>query len=73
MRRLLTSGVLLLSAVAVPVPRLHGQAAQTDQISAFEVASVKPSASRDTAMRIMWPRGRFSAVNIDHVEKPTPD
>jgi uncharacterized protein (TIGR03435 family) len=32
--------------------------------SAFEVASVKPSASRDTAMRIVWPRGRFSAANV---------
>ena len=31
---------------------------------AFEVASVKPSASRDAAMRINWPRGRFSAVNV---------
>ena len=31
---------------------------------AFEVASVKPSAARDTAMRIIWPRGRFSAANV---------
>jgi uncharacterized protein (TIGR03435 family) len=65
MRRLLTAAVLLLTAVAVPVPRLHSQAAQSAQTApAFEVASVKPSASRDTAMRIIWPRGRFSAVNV---------
>ena len=31
---------------------------------AFEVASIKASAARDTAMRIIWPRGRFSAVNV---------
>jgi hypothetical protein len=31
MRRLLIAGVLLLAAAAVPVPLVHGQAAQTDQ------------------------------------------
>jgi hypothetical protein len=34
------------------------------QPPAFEVASVKPSAARDTQMRLIWPRGRFSAVNV---------
>jgi uncharacterized protein (TIGR03435 family) len=42
MSRVLTAGVLLLMAVVVPAPRLHGQAEQTDQKApAFEVASVK--------------------------------
>jgi uncharacterized protein (TIGR03435 family) len=42
MGRVLTAGVLILAAVAVRVPGLHGQAAQPDQKApAFEVASVK--------------------------------
>src|SRR4051812_8786841 len=31
---------------------------------AFEVATIKPNPSRETAYRIIWPRGRFSAVNV---------
>jgi uncharacterized protein (TIGR03435 family) len=31
---------------------------------AFDVASVKRNTSGGTAMRIIWPRGRFSAVNV---------
>src|SRR4051812_35040251 len=47
------------------VATVDGQGGQSlPQEPAFEVASVKPSASRDTAMRIDWPRGRFSAVNV---------
>ena len=47
------------------VATVDGQGGQApDREPAFEVASVKPSASRDTAMRIIWPRGRFSAVNV---------
>ena len=52
---------LLLLLLAAPA-LLHGQ---TDQEPlAFEVASIKPNDSRTTAMRIIWPRGRFSAVNV---------
>jgi uncharacterized protein (TIGR03435 family) len=56
----------LLSVLVVAyVTAVNGQVGQPfDQKPAFEVASVKPSASRDTAMRINWPRGRFSAVNV---------
>ena len=47
------------------VATVDGQGGQApDREPAFEVASVKPNASRDTAMRIIWPRGRFSAVNV---------
>src|SRR4051812_875381 len=47
------------------VATVDGQGGQSlPQEPAFEVASVKPSAARDTAMRINWPRGRFSAVNV---------
>lgn len=57
---------LLLSVLVVAcVVTLDGQGGQPlDREPAFEVASVKPSASRDSAMRIIWPRGRFSAVNV---------
>jgi uncharacterized protein (TIGR03435 family) len=41
----------------------HEPSAQTPPSPSFEVASVKPSKA-DTAMRIIWPRGRFSAVNV---------
>jgi uncharacterized protein (TIGR03435 family) len=45
-RRLLTAGVLLLATIVVATPRLHGQAAQTDQKApAFEVASIKENTS----------------------------
>jgi len=55
------TSVLVIAFVAT----VDGQGGQPfDQKPAFEVASVKPSTSRDTAMRIIWPRGRFSAVNV---------
>jgi uncharacterized protein (TIGR03435 family) len=66
-RRSLTEVLVLLASVAgvFSVHPLHGQVAQTDQkVVAFEVASVKPSASHDALMKIIWPRGRFSAVNV---------
>ncbi len=54
----LVLALLLAQARATPAP-------PADSASpSFDVASVKPSASRDTAMRIIWPRGRFSAVNV---------
>ena len=60
------SAQLLSVVITVFVATVDGQGGQplTPQEPAFEVASVKPSASRDTAMRINWPRGRFSAVNV---------
>ena len=67
MRRSLTQVLVFLASVAgvFAVHPLHGQVAQTDQKAvAFEVASVKPSASHDAVMKIIWPRGRFSAVNV---------
>jgi uncharacterized protein (TIGR03435 family) len=66
MRQSLTAGVLLLTAVAVPLPRLHGQAAQTDQKPpAFEVASVKPNRSTDTRATTvpLQPNGRYTITN----------
>ena len=45
--------VMLLAAAQAPSP----------VSPAFEVASIKPSALRDTRMRIIWPRGRFSSAN----------
>jgi len=51
MRRTLTAGVLLLTAAAVPVSWLHGQAPQaSDQKApAFEVASIKSDRSETAA------------------------
>jgi uncharacterized protein (TIGR03435 family) len=43
---------------------LHGRAQADQDPAAFEVASVKPSASHDTRIKLIWPRGRFSAVNV---------
>jgi uncharacterized protein (TIGR03435 family) len=53
MRAAVLVAVLVATAQALPA---NGPA--------FDVASIKPSAARDTAMRIIWPRGRFSAVNV---------
>jgi len=62
MGRVLIAGVLLLTAVAVP--RLQGQAAQTDQKPlAFEVASVKPNTSGVNGGRLGGPASTFAAVN----------
>jgi uncharacterized protein (TIGR03435 family) len=57
--------LLLLAAVlvATSVVGLLGQASDQKPL-AFEVASVKSNDSGTTAMRIIWPRGRFSAVNV---------
>ena len=65
MRRLLIASVLLLTAVVVPVPRLRGQAAPTDQKApAFEVASVKANTSGDSrgGGRLL-PGGRITFTN----------
>jgi uncharacterized protein (TIGR03435 family) len=66
MRRLLTAGVLLLTAGGLAAPRLHGQAGQpTDQKAlAFEVASIKRNVSLDRSGTMGFePGGRFHAVN----------
>jgi uncharacterized protein (TIGR03435 family) len=47
---------------AVTVTGYGGQS--RDREPTFDVASVKSSVSRDTAMRINWSRGRFSAINV---------
>jgi uncharacterized protein (TIGR03435 family) len=58
-------GVLTIAAIATRAIHPYGQERGEQLASAsFEVASVKPSTARDTAMRIIWPRGRFSAVNV---------
>jgi uncharacterized protein (TIGR03435 family) len=65
MRRCLTAGLLVV-AFGGGLRGQHREASQASDAKtlAFEVASIKPSAARDTAMRINWPRGRFSAVNV---------
>jgi uncharacterized protein (TIGR03435 family) len=68
MRRLLTAGVLLLAAVVVPVPRLHGQAPQpSDQKApAFEVASVKANPNDVPEGISLQPNGgvRFTGFHL---------
>jgi uncharacterized protein (TIGR03435 family) len=65
-RRALIDALMLLASAAggFAVQPLYGRAQADQKAAAFEVASVKPSASHDTLMRIIWPRGRFSAVNV---------
>jgi uncharacterized protein (TIGR03435 family) len=69
MGRVLTAGVLLIAAAAVPAPRLHGQAAQTDQKQpTFEVASVKANKSGSMRSNLdLQPGGRFTAINVSLV------
>jgi uncharacterized protein (TIGR03435 family) len=61
--RFLMAGVLLLAS-GFATPRLHGQAAQTDQKApAFEVASIKPTKTQGTSLLMLY-RGRLSATNM---------
>jgi uncharacterized protein (TIGR03435 family) len=63
------TAVLLLAAAAVPVPLVHGQAAQAHQNAArpvFEVATIKQSPSLDGGGTIFTPPGgQLRAINID--------
>lgn len=59
-RKLLLEAVL----VATSIVSLLGQTQSEQKLFAFEVASIKPNTSGTTAMRINWPRGRFTAVNV---------
>jgi uncharacterized protein (TIGR03435 family) len=56
---------LFLGRLGAAPAQLHGQAPASDRKPvAFEVASVKANNSGTTAMRIIWPRGRFEAINV---------
>jgi hypothetical protein len=68
MGRVLIAGVLRLAAAAVPVPLLHGRAAQAHQNVSrpvFEVATIKQSAQLDSGGTLrMQPGGLFRSVNV---------
>ena len=54
---------LLFLVVALAMLRSQAPTSAQKPLS-FEVASIKPNNSGTTAMRIVWPRRRFSAVNV---------